>query len=323
MAREQSSKLARSLRPAARRRRLRRALRWGFLALVPGLALSLVFTALGRGMGSNALLAVGALVPIMSFTAGALGGLSFHGRKGRDELALVAFELDERLGLEALLATGLDVARGAAGGRLGGVVLGRAAAAAGSTPPSAVEISPQPWARYLAFPAAVAVGLLLMPRLGAEGRSRPRPAIERGPAGAGVGEGAAARKGREARAGKIGLGRLPGAAERIRPVEKAATAPRKGRFYVLDKAALRSLRKPWARSGAPGAGRKGTGGAGRTRAEGGLLVPSEKKTSPRARGRPQGRGAYDKEAAILQERFPEYEGVIRRYFTGERAEERG
>lgn len=323
MTEDRLREIARSLRPAARRRRLRRALRRGVLALVPGLALSLVFTALGRAMGSNALLAAGALVPIMSFAAGALGSLSFHGKKGRDELALAAFELDERLGLEALLATGLDVARGAAAGRLGCVTLRRAAAAARSSPPSAVEVSPQPWARYLAFPAAVAVGLLLMPRLGAEGRSRPRPAIEEAPAGTGVGEGAAVRKSREARAGKIGRGRLPGDTERIRPAEKATAAPRKERLYVLDKAALRSLRKPGARSGAPGAGRKGTRGAGRTRAEGGLLVSSEKKTSPRARGRPQGRGAYDKEAAILQERFPEYEGVIRRYFMGERAEERG
>ncbi|MHC4253420.1 MAG: hypothetical protein ACYS9X_30250, partial [Planctomycetota bacterium] len=152
--------LATLVRRADRRRRVRIILAAVARALWPGLVAATVLaaawrlaggTALGAALGATAWACV--LLPIV-FGFGA-------GLRRRDPLA-AASELDRRSGLEAALATGLEVAAGRIAGPLAGAALAEAELAAARTGHETVPVAP-PRARYLVVPAAVLAGVLLVP----------------------------------------------------------------------------------------------------------------------------------------------------------------
>jgi hypothetical protein len=293
------------LRAAERRRRLRSVVSGAALSLWPGLVVSIILAVAWRLIGGEHLLAASAAVVLVSAVAGAVSGLR------REDLLAAAAELDRRAGLEAALATGLEVCTGRIGGTLAAAALLEAERASSGIGPGEIPFAPPSWARYLVLPAAVLAGVALVPR------GRPpdlRPAV----GGRLAARGAA---GGEAHAAREDAAGPRAEARALTPEERRALAEeyRRRKTEAVPAAELPApppSRRPRARSKAdegarvrPGEGEKTDGAGG-----GGLPESTEDVTRPLGGGAggPLDRG----EAAVVRERFPEYADVVRRYFAG-------
>jgi hypothetical protein len=274
-------------------------------ALWPGLVAAIALAAAWRLAGGTALgAALGTGVWACVLLPAVFG---FAAGLRRRDLVAAASELDRRSGLEAALATGLEVAAGRIAGPLAEAALAEAELAAARTGRETVPVAP-PRARYLVVPAAALAGVLLVPA----GAGRRPGAHVLVPA-----DGAAGGRGGEA----LELSPEEVAAARARAAERGAgdragvDDTRKGEERE-DVAALPSpppraggRRARSGRSRAAAArGPESTGGSGAAVTEGG--------TTPGPLGGGAG-GAVDLgESGLILERFPEYEELVRRYFAG-------
>ncbi len=270
-------------------------------ALWPGLVAATVFAVAWRITGGTIL---GVAVAVCVFGPAILGFVK--GLRPRDLLA-AASELDQRSGLEAALATGIEVATGRIAGSLSGAALAEAELAAGRTRHEAVPIAPRR-ARYLALPATVLVGILLVPSGAAQRAARYVLVPDDGTANTRTGDATT-------------LAPEDIAAARARAAERnpeALAKPREG--TERDPGAETAMLPP-----PPPRTRGRRSRDGRSRAAG-ALDPESKGASgtgapdPEAAAAQIGRGtggAVDLgESGLMLERFPEYEDLVRRYFAG-------
>jgi hypothetical protein len=289
-----------------------------------GLAAAVLLAILWRltGAASAAIASAGVL-------AAAAGGGIILGLRRRDLLAAAA-ELDQSARLEAALATGLEVSTGRVAGPLAGAALGEAQRAAsglggkqgeqvgaegGDPLAPLVPLVPR-GARYLAVPAAVLAGVALLPG-GGDRRGNGVFVLTSGHA-------AQAREGGDAARTKEEPGKIDGRrflAPRARLPEaleeyKERRARDGGRAYL--PAPPRGARRRPARDDGSGASSRGADGGGDGDASG---VAAE--DGPASLGGAEAGPVDRREAAIIQERFPEYEELVRRYFAGPQAEGSG
>jgi hypothetical protein len=226
----------------------------------------------------------------------------------RRDLLAAASELDRRSALEAALATGLEVAAGRISGPLAGAALAEAELAAAGVRLETVPVAPAR-ARYLAVPAAVLAGVLLVPG----GGSRAPAGHILVPADGRVGDAAelapddvaAATKGgrREARPDGV-RDRRPDGDERVGRDEVAVLPPPPPR--------TRARRRK-------GGGARAGGGIGpeAARAPGGTGASTSEGDTGAWPGSGDASGEVDLgESGVVLERFPEYEELVRRYFAG-------
>jgi hypothetical protein len=171
-------------------------------------------------------------------------------------------------------------------------------------------------ARYLAVPAAVLAGVALLPG-GGDRRGNGVFVLTSGHA-------AQAREGGDAARTKEEPGKIDGRrflAPRARLPEaleeyKERRARDGGRAYL--PAPPRGARRRPARDDGSGASSRGADGGGDGDASG---VAAE--DGPASLGGAEAGPVDRREAAIIQERFPEYEELVRRYFAGPQAEGSG
>ena len=142
---------------AGRRRRSRRALALAAKGLVPGFAAAVLLAGAWRLTGRQAFLALALASVALPTVSGAAAAFV-----SEDSLRATA-ELDRRAGLDGLLATGLEISRGAIRTSLAPVALRKAKEAAGTLDGSEIPLAPPPWARYLSLPAALFVATLALP----------------------------------------------------------------------------------------------------------------------------------------------------------------
>lgn len=301
------------------------ALAWAARALWPGLAAAIglaVFLRLTGG-GPAALASSAALV------AAAAGAGALLGLRRRDLLAAAA-ELDRRAGLEAALATGLEVSTGRVAGPLAPAALAEAEQAAarlggaevGPVPPGGlprvglaplVPVLPR-GARYLAVPAAVLAGVVLLPG-GTARRGGGEFLLATGASPAGA-EAAAARETKEADTRLEGrlLARRAQVTEAIKEYkERKARAGREGDHVRLPAPPRARRRRPRRDDRAGGRGTREADAAG-----GGNDVGATSEKDPASLGGARPGPVDVEEAAVIRERFPEYEELVRRYFAGPR-----
>jgi hypothetical protein len=230
-------------------------------------------------------------------------------RLGREDLLGAAAELDLAAGLEAGLATGLEVSQGRIGGELAPAALARALRSASGLRGTEVALSTPAWARYLALPAAVLAGILLLPL--ETGARTGRTTGLLGPAGAGGG----------ARGGPVTAGepRETEAAHIARsPAENVALLEEYREDAAAGRAPVRVPAGPPPRPARADGERASPAAAARGKGAGtgdgqGAAAPEESPPGPAARAA----GPVDLgEAAAIRERFPEYEDIIGRYFAG-------
>ena len=246
----------------------------------------------------------------------ALAGIAVTLR--REDALVAAGELDRRAGLDGLLATGLEISRGGIRSALAPLALRRAETAARSLDGSEIPVAPPAWARYLSLPGALLVAILALPEAGRVGRGAfpAEGTIAAGKADTGSPDRAAGRTSDEARE------------TRRREIRQAVAAYKAAHRREADrtKEATRLPAAPPIRSRPKKAGE---GEAARSKAEGaapgsgadGGAGEGEAPASPEDAGSGHLGGARAgpvdlEEAALFRERFPEYEGLIRRYFTG-------
>ncbi len=289
------------VRRADTRRRVRIMFATVARALWPGLVAATIFAVAWRFAGGTALgVAVGACV-ILPVILGVIRGLR------RRDLLAAASELDRRSGLEAALATGVEVATGRIAGPLSGAAFAEAELAAARTGHEAVPVAP-PRARYLALPASVLAGILLVPS-GAAERVRGYILVP--------GEGAAGMHAKDA----DGLPPEEIAAARARAAKRNSEALAKPRMGTeRDTGAEAAMLPP-----PPKRTRRRRTRSGRSRAAGALDPKSTGASGagtpdPEPAARPLGSGTGDAvdlgESGLILERFPEYEDLVRRYFAG-------
>jgi len=296
--------LAGLVRRADSRRRARIVFAAVSRALWPGLVAAIVLAAAWRAAGGTVLgVSAGACI-LLPVGIGLARGLR------RRDLLAAASELDRRSGLEAALATGVEVAEGRIGGPLSAAALAEAELAAARVSHDVVPLSP-PRARYLALPGAVLVGVLLVPG----GAARRAGGYILVPADGAAGEALAD-------APEFPHDDMAGA--RTRPQDKQARRAAGPREDVArdgrDEEAL--LPPPASRR----RGRRTDKGRSRTSAaldpEAGR-GPGTGTPDPAAGAASPGRGAGGAldlgESGLVLERFPEYEDIVRRYFAGPRS----
>ncbi len=293
--------LVRLVHRADRRRRVRIMFAAVARALWPGLVAATIFAVAWRFAGGTALgVAVGACVLLPAI-------LGFAKGLRRRDLLAAASELDRRSGLEAALATGVEVATGQIAGPLSGAALAEAELAAARTRHEAVPVAP-PRARYLALPATVLAGVLLVPG----------EAVRR--VGGYILVPADAAAGTRAR----DTAAFPPdeiAAARARAATRNPEAPAKpGDDAERDQGAEVAMLPP-----PPKRTQRRRARSGRSRAAGALDPKSkdaagagtpDAEADARAPGRGAGEAVDLGESGLILERFPEYEELVRRYFAG-------
>lgn len=236
----------------------------------------------------------------------------------REDALVAAGELDRRAGLDGLLATGLEISRGGIRSALAPLALRRAETAARSLDGSEIPVAPPAWARYLSLPGALLVAILALPGAGRVGRGA-FPAegmIAAGKADTRSPDRAAERtlnNARETRRREIRRAVAAYKAAHRREADRAREATRLPAAPPIRSRPKKAGQSEAARSkaeGAPGSGVEG-GGAG----EGEAPASPEDAASEHLAGARAGPVDLE-EAALFRERFPEYEGLIRRYFAG-------
>ncbi len=313
------------LERADRRLRTRAALDVAVRAFWPALVVAVILTAAWRltGYGTLAVAATG--LPL-ALCVGLLIWLPFGFRRRNPLRAAAA--LDRRAGLEAAFATGFEVRSGRIAGAMANAALAEAERQAArlaredaggggaSSLAGLVPILPR-GARFLAVPLAVLAGLALVPGGARPGGEWMYVLVPAGAAGGG-GEDAEGRRGdpetRAPRADRIT------AVARERNTNKAIAAY-KARERAADAppplpatpraGAKRRPRRAHDEAAGRGADSRTEGGTGDAELDAGL--PELDVAGP------AGSGPVDaEESAVIQERFPEYGELIRRYFTGPR-----
>jgi hypothetical protein len=295
------------LERADARRRLSRALGGAVRSLWWGLGLGIAIAVAARWTAWPALAALGPALVVLAALAGAVLGAP------RRDLALAAAQVDRRGGLEATLTTGLEVRAGRLGnGRLALAALRQAEHAAAALEPEVVPIELPARARYVAIPAAVLCGIMLLPSTRWAARSRTVLVPVGGAAAAGKtdlaeGEAEAHRKGEfapEARSGRE---------------EVAQAVRREAEDAARSRDALARIRPPSRRGGAAARAPEQPGVPDRNEAGSGDEERGGEATVPGDAGSSSGRAPVDQEEeAAIREQFPEYMDIVRRYFAGPR-----
>jgi hypothetical protein len=286
---------------ADRRRRMRIMFAAVTSALGPGLVAATVFAVAWRVSGGTTL---GVAVGVSVFVPAIFG---FAKGLSRRDLLAAASELDRRSGLEAALATGVEVVTGRIAGALSGAALAEAELVAARTTHEAVPIAPRR-ARYLALPATVLVGILLVPGGAAQraGRFIFVPGGDTADARTGDATTLSADEVTEDRARAAernsealakhpdGTERDPGAEAAVLPPPPQRTHTRRSRSGLSRAAGALDLESKDA---------SGTG------------APDAEAAASQI-GRGTGEAVDLGESGLMLKRFPEYEDLVRRYFAG-------
>jgi len=289
---------------ADRRRRARLLLesvgRW----MWPALAAAAFLAAAHRVSGAGWLAWAWPLPVALAAVGGAAVGLR------RGDLLAAAAELDRVARLDAALATGLEAVQGRIRGPLAAAVTAQAERLASGLRAEAVSVLPGGRSRYLAVPAAILAGLVLIPS-GPAARGERMLVSASGPAPSGASEGLR----RGAVPEDLGRAASPRARDGKAAPESRAGSVRRNQDQAERAADFLHAPLKAGRRSAAGRAAPGREAAGETSPSAARPEAAESPSAPRAAavaGGPLDLG----EAAVLAERFPEYDELIRRYFLG-------
>jgi len=291
-----------ALAGADRRRRVRLVLVGVTRALWAGLAVGVAALVAWRLSGATWWL-------VVAFAAVAFAALvgAARGARRRD-LAAAAVELDRACGLDASLATALEVAHRPSAGDVSAAAVRQAESAAGRIDPESVPTEPGGRSRFLVIPGAVFAAALLLPVAGPSSTRTFVPALGAGgatdAASTGELEPDGAKRPREGatRAKREDVVRaLKAKAESVELAERAREPLKPPAERRRDRSRSRGKRN--AAGDEKDNDETGSGGSALSRAGAVALDGGDAPVDVR-------------EKAVAREYFPEYGEVVRRYFGG-------